>query len=85
MIALLHERLALAMADQTTLRLLEPPMALQPIHHLMLWPAATTLTPVIAGCGIRSWPSSPSGRSPPIRCPVRAPSLDPQQLLGGVA
>jgi DNA-binding transcriptional LysR family regulator len=37
MIALVHERLALALADQTTLRLLEPPMPLQPIHMLMLW------------------------------------------------
>ncbi len=37
MIALVHERLAAAVADQTTLRLLEPPMRLQPIHLLMLW------------------------------------------------
>ena len=37
MIALVHERLALALAGQTTLRLLEPPMPLQPIHLLMLW------------------------------------------------
>jgi DNA-binding transcriptional LysR family regulator len=37
MIALVHERLALALADQTTLRLLEPPMPLQPVHLLMLW------------------------------------------------
>jgi hypothetical protein len=37
MIALVHQRLALALADQTTLRLLEPPMPLQPIDLLMLW------------------------------------------------
>jgi len=37
MIALVHERLARAIAGQITLRLLEPPMPLQPIHLLMLW------------------------------------------------
>lgn len=37
MIALIHERLAWTMAEQTSLRLLEPPMQLQPIHELMLW------------------------------------------------
>jgi DNA-binding transcriptional LysR family regulator len=36
-IALIHERLAWAMADQASLRLLEPPMQLQPINQLMLW------------------------------------------------
>lgn len=36
-IALIHERLAWLLADQTSLRLLEPPMPLQPIHQLMLW------------------------------------------------
>ena len=37
MIGLIHERLALAMSDQASLRLLEPPMSLQPINQLMLW------------------------------------------------
>jgi DNA-binding transcriptional LysR family regulator len=36
-IALVHERLAWFLADQTSLRLIEPPMPLQPIHQLMLW------------------------------------------------
>lgn len=37
MITLIHERLAWIMAPRTTLRLLEPPFELQPIHQLMLW------------------------------------------------
>jgi DNA-binding transcriptional LysR family regulator len=37
MITLIQERLAWIMAPRTTLRLLEPPMQLQPIHQLMLW------------------------------------------------
>lgn len=45
MIALVHERLALALADQTTLRLLEPPMPLQPIHLLMLWTSSADADP----------------------------------------
>lgn len=45
MIALVHERLALALADQTTLRLLEPPMPLQPIHLLMLWTSSAETDP----------------------------------------
>ncbi len=45
MIALVHERLALAIADQTTLRLLEPPMPLQPIHLLMLWTSSAETDP----------------------------------------
>ena len=45
MIALVHERLALAIADQTTLRLLEPPMSLQPIHLLMLWTSSAETDP----------------------------------------
>ena len=36
-IALVHERLARQLADQTSLRLLEPPMPLEPIHQLLLW------------------------------------------------
>ncbi len=36
-IALVHERLAWSLADQTALRLLEPPMPLEPIHQLLLW------------------------------------------------
>ena len=36
-IALVHERLARQLADQTSLRLLEPPMSLEPIHQLLLW------------------------------------------------
>jgi DNA-binding transcriptional LysR family regulator len=36
-IALVHERLAWLLSDQTSLRLLEPPMPLQPINQLMLW------------------------------------------------
>src|ERR1019366_4495193 len=36
-IALIHERLAWLLSDQTSLRLLEPPMPLQPINQLMLW------------------------------------------------
>jgi DNA-binding transcriptional LysR family regulator len=45
MIALVHERLARALADQTTLRLLEPPMPLQPIHLLMLWTSSAETDP----------------------------------------
>jgi len=37
MITLTQERLAWIMAPRTTLRLLDPPMQLQPIHQLMLW------------------------------------------------
>jgi DNA-binding transcriptional LysR family regulator len=37
MVTLIHERLAWIMAPRTTLRLLEPPMQLRPIHQLMLW------------------------------------------------
>jgi len=40
MIALIHERMARAMAHQTTLRLLEPPMQLEPIHELLWSPHA---------------------------------------------
>jgi DNA-binding transcriptional LysR family regulator len=36
-IALVHERLAWQLADQVRLRLLEPPMPLEPIHQLLLW------------------------------------------------
>ncbi len=36
-IALIHERLAWLLSDQTSLRILEPPMPLQPINQLMLW------------------------------------------------
>lgn len=36
-IALVHERLAKKLAQQASLRLLEPPMPLQPINQLMLW------------------------------------------------
>ena len=45
MIALVHERLALAISDQATLRLLEPPMPLQPIHLLMLWTSSAETDP----------------------------------------
>jgi DNA-binding transcriptional LysR family regulator len=45
MIGLVHERLALAIADQTTLRLLEPPVPLQPIHMLMLWTSSSETDP----------------------------------------
>jgi DNA-binding transcriptional LysR family regulator len=45
MIALVQELLALAMADQTTLRLLEPPMPLQPTHQLMLWISSAETDP----------------------------------------
>ena len=45
MIALVHERLALAIADQATLRLLPPPMPLQPIHLLMLWTISAETDP----------------------------------------
>jgi DNA-binding transcriptional LysR family regulator len=37
MITLIQERLAWIMRPKTTLRLLEAPMQLQPIHQLMLW------------------------------------------------
>jgi DNA-binding transcriptional LysR family regulator len=37
MITIIQERLAQIMAPRTTLRLLEAPMPLQPIHQLMLW------------------------------------------------
>jgi DNA-binding transcriptional LysR family regulator len=45
MIALVQERFALAMADQTTLRLLEPPMPLQPADQLMLWTSSAETDP----------------------------------------
>jgi len=45
MIGLVHERLALAIADQTTLRLIEPPVPLQPIHMLMLWTNSSEADP----------------------------------------
>jgi DNA-binding transcriptional LysR family regulator len=45
MIALVHERLARALADQATLRLLAPPMPLQPIHLLMLWTSSAETDP----------------------------------------
>ena len=45
MIALVHERLARALAGQTTLRLLEPPMPLQPIHFLMVWTSSAETDP----------------------------------------
>lgn len=38
-IALIHERLALALAAQSGLRLLEPPMTLEPITQVAIWPA----------------------------------------------
>jgi DNA-binding transcriptional LysR family regulator len=34
---LFQDRLAWFLADQTSLRLIEPPIPLQPIHQLMLW------------------------------------------------
>jgi DNA-binding transcriptional LysR family regulator len=37
MVALIHERLIKALAGQASLRTLEPPMPLEPIHQLMLW------------------------------------------------
>jgi DNA-binding transcriptional LysR family regulator len=36
--ALIHERLALALGGQSDLRLLEPPMALEPITQVAIWP-----------------------------------------------
>lgn len=45
MIALVHERLALAIASQTYLRLLEPPMTLEPIHLLVLWTSSAETDP----------------------------------------
>ncbi len=36
-IALIHECLARLLSDQTSLRILEPPMSLQPINRLTLW------------------------------------------------
>ena len=44
-IALVHERLALQLADQTRLRLLEPPMPLEPIHQLLVWSARSEHDP----------------------------------------
>jgi hypothetical protein len=44
-IALVHERLALVRADQTTLQLLEPPMPPRPIHLLMLWTSSAETGP----------------------------------------
>ncbi len=58
MIALVHERLARALADQTALRLLEPPMPLQPIHLLMLW---TSSAETDSG---RSWLAPPTDPVP---------------------
>jgi DNA-binding transcriptional LysR family regulator len=36
-IALIHERLAWMLSEQASIRLLEPPMPLQPINQLMVW------------------------------------------------
>jgi len=36
--ALIHERLAVSLAAQSALRLLEPPMALEPITQVAIWP-----------------------------------------------
>ena len=36
-IGLIHEHLAWLLSDQTSLRILEPPMPMQPISRLMLW------------------------------------------------
>jgi DNA-binding transcriptional LysR family regulator len=44
-IALIHERLAWFLSDQTSLRLLEPPMPLQPINELMLWTSRVEADP----------------------------------------
>jgi DNA-binding transcriptional LysR family regulator len=38
-VALIHERLAWALAGQSSLRLLEPPMALDPITQVAIWPS----------------------------------------------
>ena len=45
MVALIHARLARQLAARTNLRLLEPPMPLQPIHQLLLWPASVEHDP----------------------------------------
>jgi DNA-binding transcriptional LysR family regulator len=77
MMALIHERLALAIADQTTLRLLEPPMPLQPIHLLMLWTSSAEIDPghtwlrrrilsLIAGLDGATGPERSSDSSCPI-------------------
>ncbi len=44
-IALVHERLAWMLADQAPLRLIEPPMPLEPIHQLLLWSHRTEHDP----------------------------------------
>ncbi len=44
-IALVHERLAWAVAPHAPLRLLEPPMPLQPISELLLWAPRTETDP----------------------------------------
>ncbi len=37
MIALVHERLAVSLRAETSIRLLDPPMALDRIHQTLLW------------------------------------------------
>jgi DNA-binding transcriptional LysR family regulator len=44
-IALIHERLALALAGQTALRLLEPPFPLDPITQVAIWPGRVDADP----------------------------------------
>jgi DNA-binding transcriptional LysR family regulator len=44
-IALVHERLALSLSDQASLRLLEPPFALEPITQVAIWPSRRDADP----------------------------------------
>lgn len=45
MIALIHERLAEAVGARASLRLLDPPLPLEPIHEVLLWSGGTDTDP----------------------------------------
>ena len=66
-IALIHERLAIQLAGQTSLRLLEPPMALQPITQLMLWSLPGSRPTLATSGSAAGSPPSPSSATPSPR------------------
>jgi DNA-binding transcriptional LysR family regulator len=45
MIALVHERLATDVAGRSSLRIIDPPVPMAPIHELLLWPALADADP----------------------------------------
>ena len=45
MVALIHERLAEAVGARASLRLLDPPLPLEPIHEVLMWSSGTDTDP----------------------------------------